>query len=108
MKLLPDKMIVQFDVLGSLMKNRILCNVDSSRALMFKCYRLNRGDLKFRKEPSWPGELSSDCSHGPIFGHCRRQSHSGLFLRFPRYGTTPKHYEESANRSPSTRALSRI
>jgi len=45
-ELVPNKMAVKLDVLGSFMKNRVFCNVNSSQVVTLDRDRSNRCDCK--------------------------------------------------------------
>ena len=89
-QLFTNKMTIQFNVLGPLMENRILGNVDGSLVITLDRDRSDVINGELMKQPAKPCQFSNQSAETPIFCFSRREGNSTLLLGLPRDQTVTK------------------
>lgn len=78
--MIMDQMAVNLDVLGTLMEDRVGCNVDGDLAVTKESDGLRMRDVKINKDVPEPSNLGTSCCHSSILGFSRRlRDHCLLF-----------------------------
>jgi hypothetical protein len=102
-----NRMTVHFNMLSSLMVNRINSNLNGTSIICMKSSIRSR-KTKLSEKPTKPDNLRTSNRHGPIFRFSIRFRNMSLFLTFPRdQGITKKH-APTCDRPPSIRTFGLI
>ena len=99
--MVANEMTIELDMFGSLMKNRVSCNVKGDFIITIKSNRLSMWNTKIMKKRFQPNQFTAKKCHRTIFGFARRPSNNVLFLCFPGNRTRSKHGAKTARKSPS-------
>ncbi|GMP43469.1 hypothetical protein CsSME_00012818 [Camellia sinensis var. sinensis] len=101
---LPNKMTVNLNVLGAIMKNIIVSNLKSTVIVTKEGSSARGSNTHVSKKPTKPEKLLSSISKGTVFGFGTRTSSKRLFLTAPRN----KRITQKKAKPSSRAAVSRI
>lgn len=98
-----NRMTVHFNMLSTLMVNKISSNLNDTSIISKKRSRLRLRKIKLSEKPTKLDNLRTSNRHGPIFRFSRRFRNASLFLTFPKDQRITKEHAPTCDGPPSIR-----